>query len=412
VAALALGWGLAYGVRPVLAYGLAHMGVLLLLWRYPSLSLRHARVQRHMPDAACEDERVRVEFEVRNEGRLRMFNPVVEDSFAPDKVRQRRAHLFPALASRRRRRASYMGRCSSKRGRYAIGPATLTARCPLGLFSAQRTLTDAAQLTVYPSVATLPVQPARGASLAPLFGGHSTRFAGDGDLPLSIRDYRPGDPPRQIHWPTSARRGRMAVLERERHVAQRLTVVMDTSLDSLRGLGRQSTLEVSVRVVAAVAARALDEGYRVGLRGCGQLDLPSAGGRAQLARILDALALVRPVAEVPLSRVVADAAPDIAAGEGALLIVADAERDLDPLIDVVGELLARRCLVSAVVLDPAGFPRLHASSSRPPSLDAVASRLVGEGVVVYALRPGDPLPVALSVPYSGRQQLRLTPGDL
>jgi uncharacterized protein (DUF58 family) len=70
--------------------------------------------------------------------------------------------------------------------------------------------------------------------------------------PAGIRDWRPGDSTRQVHWRSTARRGHPVVVEREEERGPRLAVVVT-------GPARAPDWE---RLVAAVAATAVDAAGR------------------------------------------------------------------------------------------------------------------------------------------------------
>lgn len=411
VGLLAVAWGVGLGVRPALAYGVAQLAVLLALWLYPRLALARVSVRRDQPGSACEEELVRVRFRVSNASPLPLLCPEVVDRFVPDKVPLRHARVFPWLPGWSQVDVQYDGRCFTRRGEFAIGPAAVHLRCPLGLFGASREVGAPAPLVVYPAIEPLPpTLPQSGTSRAPSAHGGGLREAGEGGLPLGVREYRPGDALRRVHWPTTARRGRLSILEHERQVARGVAVFLDLSRATLRGLGRQSTLEVAVRLAAAVSAAYLTQGDRVALHGQGTepVHVPAAGGRAQLARVLEALARVRPEGELPLAELVRARAADLDAGQLVWLIVADLERDAGPCVDVLAALRARGCRAVAALLDPAAFPRLWGAPQRELELAVAADMFLAEGATVYAVRPGEALAEALAAPYAGRRYVRLT----
>jgi uncharacterized protein (DUF58 family) len=78
------------------------------------------------------------------------------------------------------------------------------------------------------------------------------------DLVRGVRDYRPGDPIRVVHWPATARWGRLMVKELEDPELPALTVVVD-----LRGPPNLAE-DVASRA-AGLLASALAEGMRVTL---------------------------------------------------------------------------------------------------------------------------------------------------
>jgi uncharacterized protein (DUF58 family) len=399
-------WGASLGVRPVLAFGIAQLCVLTLLWLYPRVARRSVSLERTMTAGACEEDLVPVRFALRNRGRLPLVVPEVLDRFTPDKVPRRVAFVHPLLSSRSQATARYDGECTGKRGQYPIGPAVLHLTCPTGLFSATVSEQRAAQLTVYPSLEALP-ELASGSGAQAAYGGAARRQAGEGDLPLMAREYRAGDSLRRIHWPTTARRGRLTILEYEQQHSRQVAICLDLSKASLRGLGRQSTLEVAVRVAAAVAGRILDQGDRVSLHGSGPrpIDVPPGRGTAQLCRVLAVLATARPNGDVPLSRALEAWAPRFARGQTVLVVVADTDDEALPR--VTSELAAGHHQVIAVLLDPSTFPLLTERSAPRLTFGEVADAFLAQGATVYVVRGAQSLGEAFLAPYGGRARVRV-----
>jgi uncharacterized protein (DUF58 family) len=60
---------------------------------------------------------------------------------------------------------------------------------------------------------------------------HEAPRRGQGPDYLSVREYRPGDPMRHVHWALTARHGRLMVREFEEERTRRLVVVVDTERD-------------------------------------------------------------------------------------------------------------------------------------------------------------------------------------
>jgi uncharacterized protein (DUF58 family) len=110
----------------------------------------------------------------------------------------------------------------------------------------------------------------------------------------SLRAYRVGDDPRDIHWRSSARFREPVLREYERDGAETLWVCLD--LRSEPG----DPAEVAVEVAASLAARAMEEGRSFALV-AGDALVDAGEGSGQLERVLDALARVdfRPDALLP-----------------------------------------------------------------------------------------------------------------
>lgn len=123
--------------------------------------------------------------------------------------------------------------------------------------------------------------------------GEGTEFA-------KVRPFELGDRLRRIHWPTSARTGRLHVTatyaDEDAHVAVLIDAVNDVGESG--GLdGARSSMDLTVRAAAVLAEHFLRRGDRVGIRvfgAWGASYVPSASGRLQLRRILDTLSLVEP----------------------------------------------------------------------------------------------------------------------
>jgi uncharacterized protein (DUF58 family) len=115
-----------------------------------------------------------------------------------------------------------------RRGKYRFRTLDLATRSPFGLLERRVAVGDAAQLTVYPMIGQLTRRWQtihREAS--------ETRRGVRHDLSTQqqeyhgLRDYRPGDSPRWIHWRTSARLGQPMVKEFEQQHEQDLAILID-----------------------------------------------------------------------------------------------------------------------------------------------------------------------------------------
>jgi uncharacterized protein (DUF58 family) len=116
--------------------------------------------------------------------------------------------------------------------------------------------------------------------------------AGQGLEVHGLRDHRNGEDARTIHWPSTARAGKLIGVEREEERRRRLCVVLDQ-----RGLAG-AALDDAVEQAAALFEQALAEGSEVGLALSGSTLAPGSGARHASA-VLTALALVEPAVEGP-----------------------------------------------------------------------------------------------------------------
>jgi uncharacterized protein (DUF58 family) len=174
-----------------------------------------------------------------------------------------------------------------RRGRYRLSGMRVSTKFPFGLIQKSRDVTEALDLVIYPALVPVPAALLRG--LAALLGsGRHQQRSRHGDF-FGLRDFRPGDDPRDIHWRTSARRGVPYVRENEDDEGLEATVVLDNAAGAA-----DAAFETAVSQAAAVSVELLQRGFRVALALRGA-SVAADAGPAQAARLLRALALVEPV---------------------------------------------------------------------------------------------------------------------
>ena len=171
------------------------------------------------------------------------------------------------------------------RGRQHLPAMRVTTLFPFGLFLKAGPETAGPEVLVYPRVR--PIAPA---SLTESSGGgaQATRRRGRGADLYNLREYRPGDDPRLIHWRSSAKAGGLMVRELEAESTNDARIVLD-------GLGRadRERLEEALSRAASLAVHLLRSGARVEIVGAIGA-VPLGGGPGHERRILTALAVYDP----------------------------------------------------------------------------------------------------------------------
>jgi uncharacterized protein (DUF58 family) len=136
-----------------------------------------------------------------------------------------------------------------------------------------------------------------------LVGLHRSTRAGDGNEFAGVRTFRPGDRMRRINWMRSARSNELQVNATWADLDAHVALIIDASDDfgASGGIdGAASSLDASVRAAGAIAEHYAPRGERVSFRTFGSRvvhEVPTGTGRAQLRRILDTMARVRPGAD-------------------------------------------------------------------------------------------------------------------
>lgn len=117
------------------------------------------------------------------------------------------------------------------RGEYRFGPARLKTAFPFGFVEWILPAPDAAAsepMVVHPPIGALRLDARRQVGLTSAGGGRGAASLLEGvDEVRCVRDYRAGDPPKLIHWRSTARRGDFVVRELEPPATGNLLVVVD-----------------------------------------------------------------------------------------------------------------------------------------------------------------------------------------
>lgn len=179
-----------------------------------------------------------------------------------------------------------------RRGPVRFSGYRLVTRYPFGLFVKSGQLAGPGELIVLPPVEPVRL-PAPGESRSA--GERSVDRRGAGTTPSGLREYRPGDEPRAVHWRRSAALDELVVREFERDDRDRVCIGLASHFPPacLARPGFDERFEAAVRRAASLAAHFLERGYEVELR-TGDGRVPLGAGPQQRRAILRALALVEP----------------------------------------------------------------------------------------------------------------------
>jgi uncharacterized protein (DUF58 family) len=140
---------------------------------------------------------------------------------------------------------------------------------PVGMFRSRRTSADAEVAVVLPRFASLSRRP----QTRELEASVAAPRAGSGTELFGVRQYRPGDSLRRIHWRSSARHAELVVREYEPPGVQTLGIFCDPHP------GDAAVADQVARIAASEAWDCLRNGGRVMLWGPGLA--PSASGEAR-----------------------------------------------------------------------------------------------------------------------------------
>jgi uncharacterized protein (DUF58 family) len=440
----------AIGAGRQLLYNLWYLLTSLLIFSYlwAWSGVRWVEVERYTRTARSQVGKVVEErLVVKNRGRLpKLWLEVRDHSTLPNHQASR---VISPLGSQKMYARTVKTRCL-QRGRFTLGPLTLVSGDPFGLFKIYRHLDEPGESTiiVYPATVDVP-------TFAPLVG-----FLPGGDTVhrrtpyvttnvSGVRDYAPGDSFSRIHWPSSARTGRLISKEFELDPTADVWLFLDLERAAQAELiwtrlatkgesplpwesaehellldpehaaqvesfwakltGRSqaplpwefagsnlmllpSTVEYGTTIAASLAKHFIARDRAVGFIAYSQHRevIPADRGERQLTKILETLAVIRAEGYIPLAEIVAAEGAHLRRNTTAIIITSTDQNDWIAAARAISQ---RGVKVIAVLIASRSFGHPHGNDSLIPELSM-------SGIATFLIREGDNLTEALARPYA------------
>ena len=228
-----------------------------------------------------------------------------------------------------------------------------------------------------------------------------------------VRDYAPGDSFNRIHWPSTARTGRLISKEFELDPTADVWLFLDLERSAQAelvwaSLAAQSeprlpwetssdlslmpsTVEYGVTIVASLAKHFLARDRAVGFIAYSEHRevIPADRGERQLTKILETLAVLRADGRIPLIEIIAAEGAHLRRNTTAIVVTSTTQ---SYWIAAARDMNQRGIRVIAVLVDPHSFG--HTRSN-----EELTTELAISGIPAYMLREGDELTAALARPY-------------
>lgn len=194
-----------------------------------------------------------------------------------------------------------------RRGHYSVGPIRITLGDAFGIFRGVREFRSRATITIYPRIHHIEGLPV---PLSQPFGPVRTREKAfeDSSNQAEIRQYRPGDNPRHIHWKTSARMGELMLREYELNATTPIYLFPDLAavgqFNPMDGDG-PSTEETVVELAASLASLGLRRKMDVGMvcHGQDRFTVTTGRGFRTFHEVMEVLARVEARGRLPIEQV-------------------------------------------------------------------------------------------------------------
>ena len=272
-----------------------------------------------------------------------------------------------------------------RRGSYTVGPIRVTTGDPFGLFRFGREYGDQRSVLVLPRAEELPY-----------FWSPIAQLPGDGVVrkrthyvtpnASGVREYYPGDSLNRIHWPSTARLGRLMVKTFEMDPTSNIWLMLDMDSATQAGEGNDSTEEYGVRIATSLANHFLQAERLLGLMAHGEekLTLDPARGSKQYGRILETLAMARADGRESIAEVLANEARTFGRNTTLILITSSLSEEW---LASVQEIIQHGTRVAVVFVDPEGFGG--------GSSEQMIAMLTATGILTYVVREGSDIGLTL-----------------
>ena len=235
--------------------------------------------ERRLPRAVTVGQPMRLGYEVRNlKKRLPTLAVEITEQGLPKSAFL--AHVAPRGTASAKSTNSFI-----RRGIYPLRTLTLATSFPFGMFLKERDIELPGEVVVWPR-SDRPVRtPMPGGGRIPRLGFAARGTAGTRGQYRSLRSYRPGADPRDIHWRSFARLREPGIRQYERDGAETRWICLDIRSE------QDDAAEVAIEVAASLAATSVTESRPFALV-AGEVVVEPGEGPGHLERVLDVLARV------------------------------------------------------------------------------------------------------------------------
>ena len=182
-----------------------------------------------------------------------------------------------------------------RRGVLRLTGTTVACPDPFGLFRSLRKLPGTQSILVLPRRYPMPAFGLPGTMKYQLGGVSLASSVGESEEFVALREYRPGDPLRRMHWKSFAKLGKPIVKEHQEEFFVRHALVLDT----FGGPGGADLFEEAVSVAASLAFTIQNQDSLLDLMFAGPRAYCFTAGRGvgRIEQILEVLASVQAARE-------------------------------------------------------------------------------------------------------------------
>ncbi|RME02087.1 MAG: DUF58 domain-containing protein [Deltaproteobacteria bacterium] len=259
------------------------------------ISLSRVRLSRQAPRKVQAGEPFPVRVELANQKR---FFPsyslrIMEAASKPGKMEGPRTWAYCLKLPPRHQVTLFYEQRMERRGVHPLPPVTLQTTFPFGFFHKSRFFPMKTEVLAYPPLGEVTQAVLERLDRSVSEQGGSRNALSEENF-FGIREYRPGDNPRWIHWKSTARLHREMVKEFEREEREKVMLYLHAVVSSSEAPAGSVALERAISLTATLACHFQEAGHPVGLATFTPepILLPPATTQEHLEEILTTLALL------------------------------------------------------------------------------------------------------------------------
>ncbi len=355
------------------------------------LNIPNIEVQRLAQETAFEDEMLNVKMRIRNNlSRGATFFEIL-DYFPAAQPGKEKTSLFILNIDRKEEKNFNYAIDCYKRGIWKMGPIEVISQDALGFFRMKKTFNIISNIIVYPAFFRVFAFPPLARGSVSWMGVETAKISGDSHEFFGIREYQRGDAISRIHWPSTAKHNKLIVKQFERNSVQEATIVIDLKKGNDIGVGRETTLEYSVKIAGSIARFLMNSGAFVQIIGYAKevTSVPFGKGESHVYKVLEYLAIVRSEGILTLSETLEEVS--FVTPYSSTLITIMLDNDIDVLSSLV-QFKIKGIKLIVVVLSSSTFG--HTEESKYLDIEDAKKfdeALAGLEAYVYRISKGDDL---------------------
>lgn len=180
----------------------------------------------------------------------------------------------------------------SLRGVYSFDSFKIISYGPFGLFRYTKLVKSEDKVLVAPELPFVGHHFLSGSRLRGFSLSNKTRASNDASLPVTVREYRRGDPIKLIHWKSSAKRNNLMVKELESEQAISVQILLDTHLGNNIGFEKDSTLEYLLKLSGGILKMCIEKDYGVEFIYFNNKNIEKLSNVSTMKQVYDTLACI------------------------------------------------------------------------------------------------------------------------